>query len=112
MGGRVKLNETAEQAVLREVYEKQVFTWKSTGWAFVHECFFVEEVTKERFHELSFYFYIKAKDIENIRSNSYTELGAKEGLFWLPLDRLNEFYIYPEFLGRSFYLLSQSFNIF
>lgn len=101
VGGRVKLNETAEQAVLREVYEETGIHMEVDRLGFVHECFFVEEVTKERFHELSFYFYIKAKDIENIRSNSYTELGAKEGLFWLPLDRLNEFYIYPEFFREK-----------
>ena len=66
----------------------------------------MEDVTKERFHELSFYFYIKDQEKLNIISNSYTEFGAKECLFWIPLDKLSDSYLYPEFFKEK--LLSPS----
>lgn len=101
VGGRVKLNETAEQAVIREIFEETGIQMEIDRLGFIHETFFVEEITKERFHELSFYFYMKDKEKLNIISNSYTEFGAKEGLFWIPLDKLNDFHLYPEFFKEK-----------
>lgn len=101
VGGRVKLNESAEEAVVREVYEETVTYMEIERLGFVHENFFTEDVTKERFHELSFFFYMKDMDALNTICMSFTEDGAKEELQWIPLDKIADVYLYPEFFKEK-----------
>lgn len=97
VGGRVKLHETAEEAVLREIFEETGLHMEVERLGFIHENLFVEEVTKERFHELSFFFYIKDMDELDTICTSFTENGAKEELQWIPLNELEKRHLYPEF---------------
>lgn len=97
VGGRVKLNETAEEAVVREVLEETGVTFKIDRLAFIHENFFVEEVTKEPFHELSFFFIMKHNESLNIICSSFTEQGSLEFLEWLPIEKLGGIHLFPEF---------------
>jgi ADP-ribose pyrophosphatase YjhB (NUDIX family) len=103
VGGRVKLHETAEEAVLREVFEETGLHMEVEELGFIHENLFVEDVTKERFHELSLFFFMKDMDELDTICKSFTENGAKEELQWIPLNELKNRYIYPEFFKERLF---------
>lgn len=109
VGGRVRLNESAEEAVIREVYEEIGIHMEIERLAYINESFFVEEGAKERFHELSFFFFMKDMDELDTISLSFIEDGVKEELYWIPLEELKSTYLYPEFFKEK--LLIPSFGV-
>ena len=58
-GGRVKENETSEEAVLREVVEETNINMKIEKLAYVHENFVYWEIGDEFFHEIAFFYLMK-----------------------------------------------------
>ena len=54
-GGRVKMGEKAEQAVIREVREELHVTLKITRPLWLNQAFFTEDVDGVRYHELCIY---------------------------------------------------------
>lgn len=97
VGGRVKLNETSEEAVIREVFEETGIYFDVDRLGFIHENFFIEEVTKEVFHELSFFYYMKDNVNTHLICKSITENGEEESLHWIPLNELENIHLFPEF---------------
>lgn len=73
VGGRVKLNETSCDAVVREVLEETGFTLEIDRLAFG----------------------------TNILDGTYTDQGEKEILHWLPIDELEHVNIVPNFLKTN-----------
>ena len=57
-GGRVKMGETAEQAVVREVQEELGVTPKITRPLWLNQAFFTEDVDNLHYHELCIYFLV------------------------------------------------------
>ena len=55
-GGRVAMEETAEQAVIREVQEELEITPKIIRPVWLNQAFFTEDVDNLRYHELCIYF--------------------------------------------------------
>lgn len=109
VGGRVKLHETAEDAVIREVFEETGLQMSIERLGYIHENLFIEDVTKERFHELSMFFFMKGIDASSSFCASLTENGAEEMLHWLPLNKLDDLYLYPEFFKEK--LLHPSLSV-
>lgn len=97
VGGRVKLNETSDQAVVRETFEETGVKFEIDRLAFIHEHFFREEVTGEHFHEIAFFYLMKEKENVDFVCKSYGDQGAKEHLHWLPIEKLDQFHMFPEF---------------
>lgn len=97
IGGRVKFNETSEEAVIREAFEETGVKFKIDRLGFLHENFFEEEGTKEFYHEIDFFYYLKSDEEFEVVCDSVNEYGNKEYFEWLPIDKLNEYKIYPEF---------------
>ena len=98
IGGAVKTGETAEEAVKREVFEETGVHYEIERLAFIHENFFIESYhgVPMKWHELSFYFLMKPRGTKKLNSNSYSG-KVREYMHWLPIDRLSEYYAYPEF---------------
>ena len=98
VGGRIKFGETAEKAVIREVYEETGVKMEVDRLAFVHENFFYADKGNENktvMHEFSFYFYMKVpEDFEPV-CMSFADNGAKERLVWIKADHSKKYY--PEF---------------
>lgn len=103
VGGRVKMNETCEQAVLREVREELGISMEIDRMAFFHENLFNDCDTKERFHEIAVFFLMKPSEaLDRIVCRSVTEEdGAKEHTEWLPINRLSEYRVFPAFFAKE-----------
>ena len=98
VGGAVCINETTQEAVVREAYEEIGVMLEIDKLAFVNERFIVTNDTK--CHEIVFYHIMKGKSREslNIADGRPTDQGAAETLHWLPLDSLNDYNLVPGFL--------------
>lgn len=95
VGGKVKINETSEDAVIREVYEETGAMFQIDRLAFIQERFF--EIAGKHHHEIVFYYIMKENFNIDFSSKSFTDQGPKESLHWLPLEYLDKAIIIPEF---------------
>ncbi|HRG62299.1 MAG TPA: NUDIX domain-containing protein [Burkholderiales bacterium] len=97
VGGRIKYGESSEEAIIREVFEETGVYLEIDRLGFIHENFFVEQVTNETFHELSLYYYMKTPENFAPHCKSITENGIIESLSWLNINHLNDLEAYPAF---------------
>ena len=74
IGGGVHMNELAEVAVKREVFEE-------TGV----------------YYEIAFYYLMKPRGTQELNSDSYTH-GVKEKMIWIPIKDLDKYKAFPTFL--------------
>lgn len=98
VGGRIKFGETAENAVMREVFEETGVKMEIDRLGFIHENFFPGDSLKKQgsiVHEISLFFYMKVpEDFEPV-CDSFTEDGDKERLVWIRANHPKKYY--PEF---------------
>ncbi|MBQ6844314.1 MAG: NUDIX domain-containing protein [Agathobacter sp.] len=98
VGGRIKFGETAEEAVIREVFEETGVKMEIDRLGFIHENFFLGDEGVKLNHiiyEISFFFYMKVpEDFEPV-CMSFTEEQDKEFLEWISAE--DERTYYPEF---------------
>lgn len=98
VGGRIKFGETAEQAVVREVFEETGVKMQIDRLGFVHEnYFFGDSPTNygKLIYEISFFFYMKVPGDFVPQCDSFTEDDSKEYLKWISPDDAQK--IYPAF---------------
>ena len=99
IGGAINLGETAEEAVVREIYEETGVQYEIDRLAFVQENFFKRDDGMFKglsCHEITFYFLMKPRGTQQLDSHSITA-GVEEKMCWLPIDNLAEYDIYPKF---------------
>lgn len=113
-GGRVKLGETAEQAVLREVREELDVGAKIRRPLWLNQAFFTEDVDGSRYHELCLYFLMDPAGTGLLaRGNTFIRTeGAHVHTFeWLAFDRLKDEYFYPIFLKKEIFTLPKELTL-
>ena len=113
-GGRVKLHEEAQSAILRELREELGIAAKIIRPLWLKQGFFVEYVTGVRFHEICFYFLIDISETDLMaRGDSFViSEGGKNNLFqWLSIDSLETEYLYPLFIKVKIHELPENFTI-
>ena len=112
-GGRVKLGETAEQAVVREIQEELHVTAEIVRPLWLNQAFFKEATDGLRYHELCVYFLL---DVSNTGLPSsgdrfcLTE-GERCSFEWLSFERLKDEHFYPTFLKEAIFNLPETFTL-
>ena len=98
VGGRIKFGETAEEAIVREIWEETGVKMEIDRLGFVHENYFYGDAPTnlgKLIYEISFFFYMKVpRDFVPV-SESFTEGQSKEYLRWVSLDE--DIKMYPTF---------------
>lgn len=99
VGGRIKFGETAEEAVVREVFEETGVKMEVDRLGFVHENYFYGDAPSNHgrlIYEISFFFYMKTpSDFAPINESFTEEDGSREYLRWVSPDE--DIRMYPEF---------------
>lgn len=113
-GGRVKMGETAEQAVVRKVQEELGVTAQILRPLWLNQAFFTEDVDHLHYHELCIYFLMDITKTDLLARGSV--FTAREGqrthtFEWLAFDRLESEYFYPLFLKKEIFHLPDAFTI-
>ncbi len=113
-GGRVNLHETAESAVLREIKEELDVDAEIIRPLWFNQSFFVEDVNKERYHEICLYFLMdisKTKLLEKGERFTLAEGNHKHFFEWLPFGKLKSEYIYPLFIKDKIFDMPQELTM-
>ena len=113
-GGRVRMGERAEDAVVREVREELGIKTRIVRPLWLHQAFFNEDVTHMDFHELCLYFLMDVSGTDLLaRGDGFTRReGRRTHAFrWLPFDRLRDEYFYPLFLKTEIFRLPETLTL-
>lgn len=101
VGGGVHMNEKAEEAVVREVFEETGVHYQIDRPAIIHENFWYGNGVYDtglKCHEIAFYFLMKPRGKRELQSNSYTRFSDRETMHWIPIEDLDKYRCYPSFL--------------
>lgn len=104
VGGGVHMGETAEDAVIREVYEETGVRYEVDRLVFIHENFFQGSGSLPGgldCHELAFYYLMKPRGSQELNSHSSTSGGIPEHMHWIPIEDLHKYRAFPTFLGEK-----------
>jgi 8-oxo-dGTP pyrophosphatase MutT (NUDIX family) len=97
-GGRVELMEDSQTSIIREMKEELGYEVDVDRLLWFTENFF--EYNSKKYHEIGLYYKVKITD-ENFRFTTepfYGEEGERLIYQWVPINQLNNVFLYPEFL--------------
>ncbi|MBQ4071248.1 MAG: NUDIX domain-containing protein [Clostridia bacterium] len=101
VGGGVHMNERAEDAVVREVFEETGVRYEIDRLAVIHENFWDGSSDWDNglhCHELAFYYLMKPRGTRELCSNSVTRFDDREVMHWIPIEDLDRYNHFPTFL--------------
>ena len=101
VGGRVQFRESSRDAVVRETFEETGVQLTIDRLVVIHENFFTWEPEDKPFHEICFYYLMKPHNGLDKIQKSFTEYNIEMGLYWLPVDKLSQYPMYPVFLPEE-----------
>ena len=113
-GGRVRMGERAEDAVLREVREELGIEARILRPLWLSQSFFNEDVVRVDYHELCLYFLVDASATDLLtRGDRFRgpELRHVHDFEWLPFERLKNEYFYPLFLKTEIFHLPEQLTL-
>jgi 8-oxo-dGTP pyrophosphatase MutT (NUDIX family) len=98
-GGRVKVLEDSATGVRRELMEELGVDVQVENLLWVTENFFT--YNNSNFHELGFYYQVSSERMMNDNEGFYGLEGERLLYKWVPINKLDEITLYPEFLKTS-----------
>ncbi len=101
VGGAVHMNEKAEDAVIREVFEETGVRYEIDRLAVIHENFWNGGGAYDKglsCHEISLYFLMKPRGTKELDSHSFTHFNDREMMHWIPINELDRYKVFPTFL--------------
>lgn len=103
VGGGIHMGETAEDAVVREVFEETGIHYEVDRLVFIHENFFRGSgtIAEMQCHEICFYFLMKPRGSQVLNSHSTTSGNIPEHMHWLPIAELDKYRHFPSFIGEK-----------
>ena len=113
-GGRVALHETAQSTVLREIKEELEIDAKIIRPLWFNESFFVEDVSRKKYHELCVYFLIDVSETDLLSKGEKFTLHERHHTHdfeWLEFERLKSEYFYPLFLKEKIFDLPEHLEL-
>ena len=112
-GGRVALHETSDNAMLRELKEELGIDAKIVRPLWFAQTFFLEDTTKEKFHELCVYYLVDVSDTELVNQQRFEGLVTwnHEMFEWIDIDTLKDQYLYPLFIKEKINDLPKQFEM-
>ncbi|MBO4358399.1 MAG: NUDIX domain-containing protein [Erysipelotrichaceae bacterium] len=113
-GGRVRLGETAEDAIIREIEEELNIRSEIIRPLWLVQGFFNEDVDRLDYHEICIYYLMDISGSDIFDKGDRFTLHEKDHTHvfeWIPFDRLKDEYFYPVFLKKDIYDLPDNFTI-
>ena len=95
IGGAIKVHESSEDAIIREVFEELGIHLEVDRLVFIQERFF--EVKSKKHHEIVFFYLMKNAPNMCVTDFLKTD-NPYETMRWLPLNGLENYEIIPQFL--------------
>ncbi|WP_186577021.1 NUDIX hydrolase [Aquibacillus kalidii] len=107
-GGRAKVMEDSPTSIKREIKEELGFEVKINRLLWITENFF--KYNSNDFHEIALYYNVSLMNNDYQLNNNpfYGEEGDRLIYQWIPIQDLENYLLYPEFLRVSIKHLSES----
>ena len=113
-GGRVKLHETAEEAVIRELKEELKIEATIDRALWLNQNYFVEDVNKEKYHEICLYFLMDVSRTKLLTEGDTFEVREENKILvfeWLHFEELESRYFYPLFIKKEIFSLPKHLTL-
>lgn len=111
-GGKLRMNETSIETIVREMQEEIHETVKVERLLWVVENFFQEQRNRAFYHEFSLYYLLSIPETSKILqqpiSTFYEANQVKIEMKWVPLNELEKLPVFPEFLKERVFTLPQT----
>lgn len=104
IGGKVEMNETAEEAVLREVKEELGIDAEIVRPTFFAQNFYTDDVDGKKYHEVALYYLLDVSKTDILcKGKKFVIQEGKHTLFfeWLEIAELENKYLYPLFIKKE-----------
>lgn len=111
-GGHVKIGETSEEGLVREMAEETGIRVRCVRLLWSEECFW--ELNEKRAHNITFYYLIEPCGEANIPESGFTPQkdNCDVVIGWLPVGELRNITVYPGFLKEEIYHLNEPIKHF
>lgn len=112
-GGHVKIGETLEDGLIRETQEEMGVKIECKRMLWSEECFW--EWNGKQAHNIAFYYLVEL--CENLDVPEDGEFVSHKDncnvvIGWMPIEKLQDITIYPEFLKEEIYRLNEPMKHF
>ena len=111
-GGRVQLQERAEDALLRELREELGVQGKIVRPLWLVQNFYQEDVNHQHYHELGLYVLVDVSGAKLPEEEFSTREKAQVNTFrWVEFPALEQMYLYPLFIKKEIFRLPESLQL-